>query len=498
MLAGSHTGRARLPSVPVQDLSAYAWQSLAVVVAALALGLAAASDAYTAVALIGSAAAALALGVLFVYRRFGTLIATWLFFLLQPLLVAAVGEGSAAGRLVGVVDIPILLVIGSLGFFLAARHHATAVRWLSIAGGVVLVCGFASDIAAGAPLSASIVGAAYRLKFFLALGAGLAIQWTPTLATRARKVVIYAAIVVGITGIFDFVSGGALRGIFASPAPGFQPPRVGYAAAGGIFRNLAVLSTFMAIAFTVLLGMTWQGKAGRRVPQLLLVGLAALSTLRLKAIVSLPAATAALAATSKRVRSRLILVIALAALAVGALITLTQRDVVGEVVTEQVGNYTSETPRARQRLGTVSIEIARDSFPLGAGFGRFGSGPSIQAATYSPIYEQYGLSKHYGFRRGDPITFALDTSWPGLLGEVGVVGALAFATTVLALMLMLFRRTREEGAQADFASIGFGVMVVIVVASLGAGEFFRSFTMLTAVLFVIPGLWLAPGRSTHI
>ena len=428
----------------------------------------------------------------FTYRRFGTLIAIWLFFLLQPLLVALIGKDSAAGYLVEVVDIPILLVIGLLGLFLAARHHATVVRWLLIAGGVVLACGVASDLAAGAPLTASTIGATYRMKLFLVLGAGLAVQWTPALATRARKVVIFSASFVGVTGIFDFVSGGALRNVFADPTT--HTLRLGYISAGGIFENLAVLGTFMAIAFIVLLGMPWQGRAARRVPQLLIVGLAALFTLRLKTIVSIPAAAVALAATSRRVRARLVLVAALVALAVGALATLTQRDLVTGVVNEQVGRYTSETQQPRQLLETVSLEIARDDFPLGAGFGRFGSAPSIERGTYSPIYAQYGLSQRYGFRPGDPI-FALDAAWPGLLGEVGVLGFAAFVATILVLALLLFRRSREAGVQSAFASIGFGVMVVIVIESFGGAAIFHSFILLTAVLFIAPGLWLASDRE---
>jgi hypothetical protein len=477
--------RAQLP------LQAYAWQTLAIVAAALALGFATASDPHAAAGLFGSAAAGLALGVSFTYRRFGTLIATWLFFLLQPLLVAVVGKGSAVGHVVNVIDIPILLIIGLLGLLYAARHHATAVRWLSIAGGVVLVCGFASDLAAGAPLTPSIIGAALRMKLFLVLGAGLAVPWTPALATKARKVVLFAAVIVALTGIFDFVSGGALRDVFADP----HTLRLGYVSAGGIFQNLAELHIFMAIAFTALLGMAWQDKAARRVPQLLLVVLAALSTLRLTAIVSIPAAALALAVASRRVRLRLVLLTALGALSVGALITLTHRNPVTEVVNLQVGKYTSETQQARQLLQTVSIEIARDNFPLGAGFGRFASGPSVEKDTYSPIYREYGLARHYGFGPNDPIRVAFDASWPGLLGEVGVVGCLAFAATILVLTRLLFGRSREDGVQADFASIGFGVMVVILIESVGGAAMFQSFTMLTGALFIVPGLWLVSGRE---
>lgn len=480
-----------MASVPLQDLSAYAWQVAAIVAAALALGLTAATDAYAAVALLGLAAA-LALGVLFTYRRFTTLIAIWLFLLLQPIMVAVMGKESTVGHLINVVDVPILLIVGLFGLFLAARHHANVVRWLLIAGGVVLICGFASDLVAGAQLTPSIIGAAYRTKLFLVLGAVLAVRWTPARAAEARKVVLFWATLVAITGIFDFASGGALRDVFGDPRS--HTLRLGFISAGGIFQNLAELNTFMVIAFTALLGMAWQDKAARRMPQLVLVVLAALSTLRLKSIMAIPAAAVALGVANRRVRPRLVLVTVVGAVAVGALITITHRDFVGEVVNDQVGTYTSETPQPRQLLATVSTEIARDKFPLGAGFGRFGSGPSVEKGTYSPVYRQYRLRKYYGLGPNDPTGFALDASWPGLLGEVGIVGTLAFGATIVVLALLLFGRSRGDGVQAGFAAIGFGVIVVIVIESIGGAALFQSFIMLTAALFIVPGLAL---KSPH-
>jgi hypothetical protein len=483
MMVGSHRVGPQLPRVTRQDFGAYIGQAIVVIVAALALGLAAAIDSYAAAAVIGSAAAILLLGVSFIYRRFGTLIAVWLFFLLQPLMVAAVGEGSAAGRLVNMADIPILLVVGVLGLFFAVRDRIPAVRWLLLTGGVVLLSGFASDVLAGVSGYQSAGGAVLRMKLFLALGAGLAVHWTPALAKRALTILLTAATIAAIAGILDFASGGALRDIFVGQST--KAPRLGYVAAGGLFRNVAVLGTFMVIAFTVLLGMTWQGTTVRRVPQLVLVGLAALSTLRLKAMVSMPAAAIALAITNTRARSRLALVAAL-----GGLAMISTNGLLTGVADEQIDRYTSERPEPRQRLQTASIEIARDNFPLGVGFGQFGSAPSIERGSYSPVYSEYGLASHYGFRPDDP-KYALDTSWPGLLGEVGVLGSLAFAAAILALTLLLFRRSQEDSLQADFASIGFGVMVVIIIDSLARATLFESFTMLTVVLIISPALRLA-------
>lgn len=489
MAVGSHSGSPEVAHPAFQGLNGYAGQALAVAAFAFGLGFAAAIDAYAAAVVFGSAAAAVLLGVLFIYRRFGTFIGIWLFFLLQPLLFAVAGEQSPPGRLIDVLDVPILLVVGSLGFLLTIRDSVVT-RWLFVAGGVVLACGFASDVVNGVSVSQSVAGAALRMKFFLALAAGLAVYWTPARARRALKILLTAAVVAAVAGILDFASGGALRDVFAAHGP--KAPRLGYVAAGGIFRNVAVLGTFMAIAVTVLLGLTWREQAFRRIPQLVLVGIAALTTLRLKAVVSIPAAAVALAITNTHARRRLVLVAVLGALAV-----LGTNGLITGVVDRQVERYTSETPQPRQRLQSVGIEIARDNFPLGVGFGQFGSAPSIKKGSYSPVYREYGLASQYGFRPSDP-RYALDTSWPGLLGEVGILGSLAFGATMVALALLLFRRSQEGGAQADLASIGFGVMVVIFVDSLARATLFETFTVLTVALIVAPGLRLAWGRSTEI
>lgn len=458
------------------------WPTLAAVALAVLLGLLAALESYAALAIALGLGGAFALGAVYASRRFETLIGLWVFFLVQPTLAGVVGELTPLGRFISTVDVPMLAVVGLVGFACISRERAPA-RWPLLLGGLaVLTCGLASNVGSGASNQQIAVGIAYSLKLFLLLAAGLAVPWTPQLGRRALRIIIAGAIVAAIAGILDFATGGVLRGIFAEHR--VKAPRLGYVAAGGLFRDVSVLGTFMVIAFTILLGTTWRRNRIGSVTQLVLVTLAALSSLRLKAIVGIPTAALALAVTSTRARSRLWVVIALSAvlmISAGSLIT--------GIVGHQVDKYTSSV-QPRQRLLDVSYEIAADHFPLGVGFGRFGSGPSKWKDEYSPVYSQYGLTKYHGFSPTDKVSYTLDSPWASLLGETGISGLLCYLAVLAAIGAMLLRRARRSGPQSEFAAIGFAVLVVVLLDSLSQPTMFDSFTLLTMALIVGPGLRL--------
>ncbi len=299
---------------------------------------------------------------------------------------------------------------------------------------------------------------------------------------RALRIIVAGAVVAAITGIVDFATGGVFRGIFAEHP--VKAPRLGLISAGGLFRDVSVLGTFTVIGFTVLLGTTWRGNRTGSVTRLLLFVLAALSTLRLKSIASIPAAALALAVTNTQARTRMVVVLALT-----AVIAVPAGSLISSIVSLQVNQYTSAV-QPRQRLLDVSDEIAREHFPLGVGFGRFGSAPSVWKGEYSPMYARYGLEKYYGFRPTDPISYTLDEPWASLLGETGVAGVLCYLAALGAIGAMVLRRAQKPGPQAEFASIGFAVLVVLLVDSLSQPTIFDSFITLTTGLIIGPALYL--------
>ncbi|WP_104523561.1 O-antigen ligase family protein [Blastococcus atacamensis] len=98
----------------------------------------------------------------------------------------------------------------------------------------------------------------------------------------------------------------------------------------------------------------------------------------------------------------------------------------------------SEGTAARTVMTTDSFYVALDYFPLGAGFGRFGS--ETASEYYSPIYLERGYQHIWGLSEaaGNDL-FLTDTMWPAILGEAGIFGTLAFVLALVAI----FRRLRS-------------------------------------------------------
>ncbi|MBN8048017.1 hypothetical protein J0A94_09220 [Paraclostridium bifermentans] len=80
---------------------------------------------------------------------------------------------------------------------------------------------------------------------------------------------------------------------------------------------------------------------------------------------------------------------------------------------------------ARGTLYKVSWKIAKDFFPLGSGFGTFGT--EFSRRNYSPLYYRYHISSKYGLSPEWP-AYITDAHWAATLGETGFVGIFIYAT----------------------------------------------------------------------
>lgn len=87
-------------------------------------------------------------------------------------------------------------------------------------------------------------------------------------------------------------------------------------------------------------------------------------------------------------------------------------------------------PEEHVRLGMyiACYNISTDYFPFGSGMGTFASLSSI-AGQYSPIYYDYGIS-NIGMNNPEDVATGkhtlLDTYWPHIFGELGLVGTILF------------------------------------------------------------------------
>lgn len=93
--------------------------------------------------------------------------------------------------------------------------------------------------------------------------------------------------------------------------------------------------------------------------------------------------------------------------------------------------YLTNFKEARTALYYYSLIIARDHFPLGAGFGTYGT--ALSRRIYSPVYYMYNLNTIYGLSP-EMSNWVCDTTWPAILGETGILGISA----VLMFFFFLF------------------------------------------------------------
>jgi hypothetical protein len=119
-----------------------------------------------------------------------------------------------------------------------------------------------------------------------------------------------------------------------------------------------------------------------------------------------------------------------------------------------------------------SFSVAASHFPVGAGFGRFGS--AVAASNYSPEYVARGYPSIWGLgRTPEEGRFLTDTEWPAIIGESGFFGAVAFIAGLVAIFRAGRRLTR--GAR-DPAIRWAGLTVVgwlaaLLVQSIGTVSF---------------------------
>ncbi len=107
---------------------------------------------------------------------------------------------------------------------------------------------------------------------------------------------------------------------------------------------------------------------------------------------------------------------------------------------------------ARNALYVIAITISSQYFPLGLGFAQFGGATSF--INYSNAYYEYGLNRVYGLGPGiDESMFGMDTYWPYLIGQIGLLGLIIFLYMLWKLFLFLKSKIRSELFYIKFLSI---------------------------------------------
>ena len=156
---------------------------------------------------------------------------------------------------------------------------------------------------------------------------------------------------------------------------------------------------------------------------------------------------------------------------------------VGSIVIgfEQISDYFLTTTRfsPRQIMLKDSISLASQHFPLGTGFGTYGS--TIAAQHYSPLYTQLGYPSLDGMSP-ENTSYLSDCFWPEIIAQFGFIGTVIFVG-VLILFLFYSIRSLKKNRVGGFSLLM--ILINMLINSTAESSFFNPASML---LFAIFGL----------
>jgi hypothetical protein len=415
--------------------------------------------------------------------------------ILQGLMIAVLTpvnpELAAVAKL---LDEIALLAAGVRIIWLLIRGHWELLsgRWLIFLG-LFILAGLLSSVLHWGGVGPLLLGLALALKFPSFLIVVRSVPWDSRDGDRlllALRVMVPVLLLTGALGLLfpDFqrllLAASELNQDFSRG--GHQPFVVPFVHPGlfGWMMAVGTLAWFVRWSQhrSVTAGVGFLGGLG-----------GALLSLRRRPLIGIPLAIfSGLLGLSFRQRALIMTLLLIGALSLGTLARNAAENAARNAIAEY---YTpdAQSTAARAALVAGSLILAQQSFPLGAGLGRYGGYASQK--YYSPVYEQLGLSNLYGFSEQSPY-YISDTYWPHILGETGLIGAVAMFLTLGALWLRMRSVRRESGdpVLARLAFFGSLVLAEGLVESV-AGPVFE--VSLQALVIALPiGMCLALGQAS--
>lgn len=274
-------------------------------------------------------------------------------------------------------------------------------------------------------------------KPFLLFAIGASLALSPQDVHRGLRPVLFIGIAIVLSALVFLLAPELQEAYFQYSRP--VDERLGYVSAQGFFDGPGQYSWFCAVVFAAsyaaYLAFT---KSIYIVMSVISATFTVLAWRRksIGAVVAMLLVAAMVRATSsKGHRMRAVAAVALVTLLAGTILAPFVTDLFEYTVVE----YSDPQSTARYALYHASGQIAFDRFPLGTGFGSFGSYPS--RVYYSDVYNQYGLSTIRGLspQFGEYIT---DAFWPMVLGQGGVISLLSYLGFFVLVISRLWRASK--------------------------------------------------------
>lgn len=451
---------------------------------AVALGAAAATDqgVLVASALVGLTFCGTAT-IVYMRDPILALIWLWLFEVFNSPISAAFGYFSSTGTAIRQADEVLVLLFVGLTAVRTMRvgTRIPPMRFILPGMGVAFF-GILGALVHNVPFIVTILGAWLGLKLWIVIGVTLLLPWKSDDLKRIYTVFTRVGVFVAVLGLADYVTHAAISRALHTSIYRFGEETFRGEAVHSIFPHPGEFSLFMSLLFALTFTRfaTKRNKADLALA-LLFAGSVVLS-LRLKGFLALAVVVIIVALVQEMASNRGTITIAL----VGSLLFIAAYSIEGNVIAQQISTYTSSETAPRTRLYKAGEQIAFDNFPLGVGFGRFGSYPS--RIYYSPVYFQYELSSFYGLSQAFP-NFLDDTTWPSVIGETGYGGCAIYLFGIIFVLFAIIRRLRVAPPAMKWVSLSaLCMMAVLLIDSLGEATLFDWLATTTVAMIFGPAM----------
>lgn len=133
----------------------------------------------------------------------------------------------------------------------------------------------------------------------------------------------------------------------------------------------------------------------------------------------------------------------------------------------------------RSILMSDGLKLMAHFFPIGTGFATFGS--SMAATHYSVIYTQLGYVNYDGMNPSNT-SFLMDTFWPIVMAQTGVVGTIAVILLIIELVVMSIKKMNNNKNSGIAMLL---TIIYMIIASIAETSFFNPMSFAMFTLFAI-------------
>lgn len=151
-------------------------------------------------------------------------------------------------------------------------------------------------------------------------------------------------------------------------------------------------------------------------------------------------------------------------------------------------DYFYNTRTARYNLLYYGLVTMKNCFPIGAGFGSYGS--AVAADYYSPLYVQYGFNRIFGLSKDNPM-FSSDGLLGELFGQFGFLGTICFVAIFVIIFTSLYKSSKTN--YSAFAVLY--VALILTLGSIGTKTFMH---FVITPVFILLAIWSKAIKNDEV